>query len=473
MKYIPVTFGIDFNDDIPMLFGSFCKFACYAAKNGWPIIAQEQYFDTLKKYNQKFLEEVYEINEIEVLNDETLNNLDKFIIKKSQTNKVIKEFGNKNDAWIKLMNEKSEELFSILDNKINDILKIYNDIGAIIVWRHNHTVSLIAKKYGLPVIEMELSGVRKRIYKFGLSYFQFTKKYTRQELDKRYDEFKKELSNYKKELPFLTRKEILCLILNEDKLKLLEKEEKYDIGIALGLQKDFETISSGSITNEEILENVLKIEKENNILIRKHPLDANYKYDMEDLFTVDKSSSSIEFLTKCHKIISSVSNINFEAMLLGKTCYTLGKMPFARFSYETLKYNDEYVINIYDLNFLFFCYYVPYSLCLENDYLDFRLSNPTQIQIYLKHYNFIKDKIMVNNNSKFDFNDISIRSKYLKEKNQIIKLKERVEKLDNENKAIIISNEELTKEIKGMVNSKSWKITKPLRKITSYISRKN
>ena len=141
MKYIPVTFGIDFNDDIPMLFGSFCKFACYAAKNGWPIIAQEQYFDTLKKYNQKFLEEVYEINEIEVLNDETLNNLDKFIIKKSQTNKVIKEFGNKNDAWIKLMNEKSEELFSILDNKINDILKIYNDIGAIIVWRHNHTVS--------------------------------------------------------------------------------------------------------------------------------------------------------------------------------------------------------------------------------------------------------------------------------------------------------------------------------------------
>ena len=41
MKYLPITFGIDLNEKIPILFGSFYKFAYYAHKNIWPIIAQE------------------------------------------------------------------------------------------------------------------------------------------------------------------------------------------------------------------------------------------------------------------------------------------------------------------------------------------------------------------------------------------------------------------------------------------------
>lgn len=478
MRCLPIIFGIDFNKDIPILFGSFCKFAFYSNKNNWPIIAQEQYFESFSKYNEVFLDEVYDINEIGSISDDLLSSLESYKIASDETQDVIDDFGDKEKTWIRLMNEKSPSLYKILDNHMKQIVKKHDDIKAIIVWRHNHTISLIAKKYGLKMIEMELSGVRRRAYNFGLSYFQFSKKYSRDELEKRYEKFRQELKKYKKDLPCLNRYELLGLILTKDKYESLENKEMYDFGIALGLQSDFETISSESITNEQILSQIINIENPKNILIRKHPLDANYKYPNEDKFDIDNSKSSIDFVTKCHRIVSSVSNINFEAMILGKTCYTLGNMPFAGFSYDSLKYNDDYVINIYDLNFLFFCYYVPYSLCLDEKYIEFRLSNPSEIDIYLKNYNYINEKYK--KQIRINFDRVKIRGKYLKMKENIeslnkniIDLNSKNEELTNEKKAIMFSYQEAMDQINDIINSKSWKLTKPLRKFQSFISKLN
>lgn len=469
IKCLPIVFGIDFNNDIPILFGSFCKFAYYSYVNKWPIIAQEQYFDTFKKYNKDFLKEVFDINEIGQVNDDMLSKLDCYKIDSNQTNKVIEEFHDREKAWISLMNVMSKSLYSTLDLYIEEILKKYKNVKTIIVWRHNHTITLLAKKYKLNVIEMELSAVRKRTYEFGLSYFQFSKKYSDVELNKRYDKFANELSKSKKKIPFLTRKQIQNLILSEDKLKLLKNGEMYDFGIALGLNSDYETISSNSMKNEDMLKEILKIENPENILIRKHPLDANYKFDNEEKFSIDNSKSSIEFITKCHKIVSSVSNTNFEAMIFGKTCYTLGNMPFAKFSYKNLNYNDEYVINLFDLNFLIFCYYVPYSLCLNQEYINFRLSNPSEIDIYFKHYNYIMKKYGSNLNK--DIVTTSIREKYIDTKKKIDDLKKSLEQSEIEKKNILISDEELNNQIKNMTNSKSWKLTEPFRRLARYIRR--
>ena len=221
--------------------------------------------------------------------------------------------------------------------------------------------------------------------------------------------------------------------------------------------------------NEDMLKEILKIENPENILIRKHPLDANYKFDNEEKFSIDNSKSSIEFITKCHKIVSSVSNTNFEAMIFGKTCYTLGNMPFAKFSYKNLNYNDEYVINLFDLNFLIFCYYVPYSLCLNQEYINFRLSNPSEIDIYFKHYNYIMKKYGSNLNK--DIVTTSIRERYIDTKEKIDDLKKSLEQSEIEKKNILISAEELNNQIKSMTNSKSWKLTEPFRKLARYIRR--
>lgn len=467
MKCLPVIFGIDVKDDFPIFFGCFYKFLYYCSINSWPILAQEEYFVDPKYYENNFninLKDVAKINEIPNINKGFFSKVDKFLITNDDTRSVIECYPNKDIAWVELMNSENTTLYKILDKKIGKIVEKYKDLKNILIWRHNETISRIAKKYNLNVIEMELSGVRKPSYNFGLSYFQFSNKYSSKELDIRYSKFCKELKNHK--FPFLTRRELINLLLTKEEISNI-KDEEYDVGIALGLRNDYETISTKSITNDEILEQLETFETKSNVLIRKHPANHDYKYNHEELYRIDNSISSIQFVSKCRKVISSVSNIGLEAMILGKTSYTLGKMPFSRFCYTTLDYNDQFVINIKDLNFLIFCYFTPYSLSLEKGYINFRNSNPSEYEIYMYHYNYIMN---LNKNELKTKNDIGVRKNYLrikKNKDDLIKLADELIASNQEKDRIKLEKEYLSKEINNMINSKSWKITKPLRMLNN------
>ncbi len=452
MRCIPVLFGVDVKDDFPIFFGAFYKFCYYCSINDWPIIAQEEYFINPSYYEKKFpinLKKISFINEIPSIKKIKFEKVDKFIITNDQTKKVLDQYKDKDTAWINMMNNKDNVLYKIMDDQLSLITKKYDDLKSLIVWRHNETISLVAKKYNLNVIEMELAGIRKPSYNLGICYFQYSNKYSTDELDSRYESFIKEIKN--KKVPLLSRNDLINLFVSKEELNNLYEIEDYDVGIALGLRNDYDTLASGSITNEEILESLDEFESKKNIIIRKHPANHNYKYNLEDKFTLDESVSSIQFLSRCRKIVSSVSNIGLEAMLFGKTSYTLGKMPFKRFCYNSLDINDDYVISVIDLNFLIFCYFTPYSLALDQHYVEFRNSNPSEYDIYMCHYKYImKDK-----NIKKSYKAKKVRDRYFSfiEKDQI---REKYEKLKEE-------NDKTKEELNSILYSRSWRFTKPLR----------
>ena len=460
MRCVPICFGVDVKDDFPIFFGCFYKFSYYCIKNNWPIIAQSEYFVKASLYEKKYpinLKSISSINEIPNIKKIEIDKIDKYVISDEETNRVLTNYKNKDEAWISLMNIRDDSLYRILDIQLQKITKKYDDIYALIVWRHNETISLIAKKYGLKVIEMELSGVRKPSYNFGLSYFQYSNKYSTAELNERYERFIKEIKN--KKIPLLQRSKLIKLLVSKKEIDNMSTSEEYDFGVALGLRNDYDTKSTKSIINSEILKQILKIENGSNVLVRKHPANYNYKYELEDKFIIDKSVSSIQFLSKCRRIVSSVSNIGFESMLFGKTSYTLGEMPFKRFCYNSLEYNDDYIISITDLNYLVFGYYVPYDLALEQEYVEFRSNNPSEYDIYMYHYNYIMSHHKINNSVKVN----GVRDKNIKQSEYIKSIKEEIKNLQDENKKLQMENDRINNELNAVYNSKSWKITKPLR----------
>ena len=469
MKSLPIVFGIDVKDDFPIFFGSFYKFAYYCNENNWPILAQEKYYVDPKYYEKKYdinLIQVATINEIPKISKNMFSNIDKYTITTEETNSIIEEYSDIDNAWIKMMNTPNNKLVKLLSLKIMDILKQHPDLKNIIVWRHNESISQVAKKYNLTVIEMELSGVRKPNYNFGLSYFQFSNKYSEKEFNKRYENYQKEIKL--KEFPYLTRKELVSLLISKKEINNIVEEE-YDVGVALGLRNDYETLSTNSITNENILKDLRGFESKNDILIRKHPANYNYNYKYENLYTLDNSVSSIQFVSKCKKIISSVSNIALEAMILGKTSYTLGKMPFVKFCYNNLNYNDEFVISIEDLNFLIFSYYVPYELALSEEYINFRNTNPSEHDIYMYHYNYILSKYSY---SKKNITIFSSRKKFLKNKKEIELKETEINNVNVEKNKIQYERDYYKEQINQILNSKSWELTKPLRTITKLFRKK-
>lgn len=473
MKCIPILFGVDVKDDFPIFFGCFYKYLYHCKENNWPILAQEEYYVDPKYYQKNYsidLKIVSKINEIPNISLKMFENVDKYTITNEETNDVLSNYKDKDEAWIKLMNNYDEKLASVLDAKIKRIKSKYKDLSYAIVWRHNETVKSVLKKYDIELIEMELSGVRIPSYNFGLCYFQYSNKYDDKEFNDRHKKFIKE--TMVKKVPMLSRKQLINLLLTKKEINNM-RDEEYDVGVALGLKRDYETLSTGSITNEEILEQLSMFEDNSNIIIRKHPANYNYKYKNEEKYIIDNSVSSVQFVSRCRKIISSVSNIGFEAMILGKTTYTLGKMPFKAFGYSSLEYNDEYIINVNDINFLVFGYYAPYDLALKKEYIKFRSGNPSEYDIYMYHYNYIMNKYSINKCYNTSVHDIYINRKNIKDnlENKIVKMNKEINVLKEDVEFLETENNRLKQDIDNIINSKSWKVTKPLRKILGKINK--
>lgn len=448
MKCLAICFGVNIEKNIPVFFGAFYKFLYHCQKNDWPILAQEEYFENPEKQEKKYpikLADVEKINDISDIKKIKIKPKNKYVITKKETQSFLRNYANKDEAWINLMYKVDDTLTDILDKKMKIIVKKNSDLKYVVVWRYNATIDKLCQKYQLQMINMEMSGFRKPSYNFTLCYFQHTSKYNDEEFNERYKKFMSEIKS--KKVKMLNRDQLIKLMVSENELNNMV-EEQYYTGFAMGLAKDYDTISTKSKTNDEILEELSSQEKNNSILIRKHPANYHYIYNHEDEFTLDHSISSIQFLSKCHRIVSSVSNIGSEAMLFGKTCYILGEMPFKKLGYQSLEYNDEYVINVQDLAFLIFCFFVPYEIALTKEYIEFRDSNPTEIEIYEYHFNYIMKKYGKN---------------LLKEGQKCISEKW-TEKYENE-QALKAHCAELESQLDLMINSKSWKMTKPLRRI--------
>ena len=127
----------------------------------------------------------------------------------------------------------------------------------------------------------------------------------------------------------------------------------------------------------------------NQVLTRVHPMQKEIRKEL-DAFPQDHSSSSLEWILKCRRVISIGSNVAFEAMLLGKTSYVLGEnFPYHYGSVTELKQYEERVADLRYINYIIFGYYVPYSLMFDRDYIYWRLTNPSVTEIYQYHLDYV------------------------------------------------------------------------------------
>ena len=387
--YLPIIFGYEVYNDVPVFLGFFYKFINQCIKYNWPIICQNNYFfdpDTIEKFNLNS-DNLFKYHGATKVNYKQLDKVDKYIIPDELTTKIALECGGIDSAWINIMKDRFFELEDFIENTINLIEEKYkSNIKAVLVWRHNESIYSVCKKKNIKLIEMEFSTFRYPFYNELISYFQFSNKYSTDEFEERYNKFKKE-SNEK--LPILTRKELLALFLAKDKINYINKLNDpvvYEMGIALGLQKDYESKANDCISNEDIIEKFKPYFSEMQTIYRPHP-SSNFV----DLKNTDTSKFSADFILKCRRVASVLSNISFESMLFGRTSYILGSMPFKSLSNSTFSVSDE-IVSLQDLNYVMFAFLTPYDIMLEKEYLDFRLSNPSEGDIYLKHIKYYLKK---------------------------------------------------------------------------------
>lgn len=509
---IPFVYDItDLFLDNPDHLWIFYKYLYFAKQNNFPIIASDIYFKDYEEYfsnPDNVVKTSGDIFDYKIVDSKFRKKMQRYAIQTDDIRKSI-TLVNKFQKICDNLTIVDDNLYKKLNNIIDTILADYGNAQiTFLSWTGNATLKKIAEERNYKIIYQELSSIRNNNYNATLCYFSFNDKYNDSQ-EKNYEEFKKITNKVK----ILSRKEILALFLNENKLEFLRDiKPEYKIGFSPGIQEDQYFALYSSEEQEDTLKKLRKYYKDENISIRFHP-NHLFPLNSNDCI-IDKSQFSFEWIVKNDAIVTSVSNIGFEAMLYGKTVYNLSShMPFSFLCNDNVDIIDNFVVPASFISYMCFGYFVPLELAFDKDYINWRLTNPKIEEIYNKNLRFIlaKKKISINN-----INIFNILTKYCGmdenaskeiinynasnlEKEKITKLDTTIAQLEIKSNDLIEKCNQLEQEISdyslkikqsnieieknkeeiknlniyiyNLENSKSWKITKPLRQIIAHLKK--
>ncbi len=469
---VPFMFGVEENP-VHYLW-IFYKYMDFCLKNNYPIISQSQYFvepSYFKERNHFVFDgiengynNIYEFNEP---TDEGMRKLKKYYISDDEQNNIFSKYKDKFTASISLMSQRNYYFENLIQQKIYEVeKKEKKKIKAILSWIWFPSLEYVTKKNNIQLIVQEQSTIRKGDYNCYLGYCTFNNKYESKFVKTKYNKF---ITNIK-DINLFSRKELLSLFLTTSNLHYINEIDmipKYEFGIDLGADKDAYFNSFSKYNHEYLKEKCNKLVGKNEIIGRTHPMRPS----QNKCHIMDDSKNSIEWILKCKRLVSTVSNVGFEAMLYGRTSYILGdNMPFSCCAINNLNYLDESVASTLFLNYIIFCYFVPFELMFDKKYLLWRLNNPSDQELYNYHLDYILNKYNL---------DKDIFNKKSEERlKQILK---KVHKLKNDEilkyplniyyENIERENEILKNEITQIKNSKGWKLIEKIRNLKNKVRR--
>jgi len=376
----------------------FNEFLHMVKKHGYPIIANEFYAqkpsELCKKQNLQNLYNQDIINTrhyYTVPDDEDVENAWKYIISDEFCKNLSLEYGGINDAFVHLMTERDESFEILLNGFITDIKKQSDKkISAFISIINYPSLDHVAKKNDIKVIHYELGCFRKGEYRNTamLSRYSLYSEKNTCEMAEKYEAFLQELKS--STLKLYTNKQILSLFLSPEKLNkldLYDAEPQYELGCALGWTEDVRFTLDTHYGHTEMLFTANKAFGGDNVLVRTHPADPTGATYPVYIRNKDMSTNPIEFIVKCKRVASIMSNVSIEAAFWGRSPYSFIHCPSYYVSLHSFDITELLDIEQSYLNWYAFCWLLPNELLFDPEYLYWRLSDPSELEVFNRHLN--------------------------------------------------------------------------------------
>lgn len=264
-----------------------------------------------------------------------------------------------------------------LGGKLERIVR-ENKIDAIITCCNNKTLLEVGKEHNIsvPVIHNEQGPLRPPFFN-RTAYFDFSGVNGNTEFYQRFLKF----GEIAHKVNIYSREDLLRIVTKSEQLSYVEElshaKPTYNCGVALQVDVDTNMIAyNKGWSSTDLINKAMK--DHGTVLIRNHPL-ASMQYSATTSLgngVIDTSSNSLEFISKCKKIMTINSSVAFEAMLMGREVEILGDSPFARIP------NMLSGSKLLALNFAVFSYLVPNRLWDNEEYTRFRLNEKDEEVLY-------------------------------------------------------------------------------------------
>lgn len=243
-------------------------------------------------------------------------------------------------------------------------------IEAILTWCNCPSLSAAAEEKGIPVVHLELGPLRWPQYR-PTAYLDFSGVNGNTEVERRY-----------LESGFRPGAGLDIAGLRRFFYQAGEGETpaaRFDLGVALQVEDDSNLLAFGhGFDNQSLLVYAHLRHPGGGVLVRGHP--GSLFALKPDWYQVDDSPNSVAFLRRCERILTINSSVGLEAMLMGKPVEVLGDCAH-RFIAEA----GDAPERVARLAFYLFAYLVPMDLIYDAGYLRFRLGQPSEYEIALRH----------------------------------------------------------------------------------------
>ncbi|MFH1620160.1 MAG: glycosyltransferase [bacterium] len=463
----------------------FYKQLSYFKKNEAIYIGTEDYFKDPSFYVHQ---DRWDIREATLIYHESalpvaqdMDSICKFTIPGLIFDELEQKLGSRREVAVFLLTQRCEKLETELDRIFSGIIKTEKP-EAVLAWWNCPSLNHIAGRYGLRVIHNELGPLRKPFYK-NTAYFDFSGVNGNTEAEKRFLQFKKEA---KDDIAALPKKELLALLLEDDYAHLAtsKPEPAYEIGLPLQVEDDSNIMAfSNNLDNRGLISMAGRFFKRDETLIRKHPAGlCDYS---EEPGIMDESANSMEFLLLCKRAATINSSVGLEAILFDRITHILGDSPFAFLAHNDFnpandgrKTEDE----LLKLNFLLFGYLMPYEFLFDVDYYRWRLSGPSEKEIFRLHFACYLNKRKIIQQHSFEvpgtnIGILTLKSAIRHQEWKICELKYnlrgkniQMDQLAAEKDRLITEKDrflaEARRQLDEMSGSWSWRVTRPVRRLS-------
>ncbi len=371
----------------------YLKNLLHCKENGWILITHEYLWNHFEEIQKDISPRLFIDFEMRPFTSEEVSDVEQYFIPNELFDQIEEDCGSRTEMLYRLSASPDEHLESIFQNIINTIRQNHpeEDIeGALYSLETWEPIRRVFAKNNIPLIPYSFSALRKpHGYRQTLFHANVnTYLHTSKEAESRYNQYLLEDAYF----PLFSHRELIAVLGKERTLPLIplmNAEPKYEMGICtecFSITPQF--FIHNKTTDDDIRYECEKLYDKSQITVRNHARQVDNMHLDRSITHNDPAA----WILSCHRLTAARSQIGLKVLLWNRTAII--KPDTLGFSFMCEKdYASTNKVDLRALNFYLFCYLIPNDLMFSDEYWKWRMTNPTEIEIYQRHLDFLIDKL--------------------------------------------------------------------------------
>lgn len=370
----------------------YLKNLLHCKENGWILITHEYLWKHFEEIQKDITPRLFNEFEMRPFTADEVSDVEQYFLPDELFERLEKVSGSRTQFLWHMTTSRSEQLETYLQNIIYSIQskhqneKIDGIFNCLESWQ---SIRYISEVNNIPLISYVFSALRKpHGYRQTLYSANRSHLYCSDECEKRWNIFKSENII----LPIFSNRELIALLGKERTLHLIplmNNIPEYELNVC---GEGFEILphifSRTPYCDEDIYYEAAKYYDWSLIQNRQHPIHMSAMHIGRDEVHNDPAA----WILSSKRTIATCSQMVLKAALWDRVpIMPKNTLPFSFMCSKS--YQDTQKMPIEFLNYYIFCYLIPNDLMFSGEYWNWRMTNPSETEIYQYHLNFYKERL--------------------------------------------------------------------------------